>query len=257
MPRSIWNGTVSVGLVSVPISLHSATESKTVHFREVHEKDGAPIEHRRVCSKEDKEVPYTEVVKGFEIRKGEYAVLTKEEVAAAAGERTKVIDVEEFVDASKIDPVYFDKAYHLGARDGGEQAYRLLHDAMEQCGRAGIGRFVFHNREYLVAIRPVDGVLAMHTLRFADEVVEPDEIDVPEPAKKPSKREVDMAAALVDSLHEPFKPEKYEDTHRKAVLKLVEQKARGKKIEVPEPEQPEPADDLMKALAASLEGGKK
>jgi DNA end-binding protein Ku len=256
MPRSIWNGTVSVGLVSVPISLHSATESRTISFREVHEKDAAPIEHRRVCSKEDKEVPYKEIVKGFEIRKGEYAVLTKEEVAAAAGEKTKVIDVEEFVDAHEIDPVHYDKAYHLGAREGGEKAYRLLHDAMEHCGRAGIGRFVFHNREYLVAIRPLDGVLAMHTMRFADELVAPDDVDVPEPSKAPSKREIDMAAALVESLHEPFKPEKYEDTHRKAVLKVIEQKAKGKEIEVPEPEEIEPADDLLAALEASLKGGK-
>lgn len=254
MPRSIWNGTIAFGLVNVPIKLHSATESRTVHFRQVHVKDGARIEHRRVCSEEDREVPYEEIAKGFEVRNGEYVLLTKEEVTAAAGERTKVIDVGEFVDAADIDPVFFEKTYHLGAREGAEDAYRLLHEALEQTGRAGIGRFTFHNREYLVAIRPLDGVLAMHTMRFADEIVPLDDLDVPEPQKKPSKREVDMAASLVESLHEPFKPEKYEDTHREAVLELVAAKAEGKEIAPSDEDEPEPSDDLMKALEASLKG---
>lgn len=254
MPRSIWNGTITFGLINVPIKLHSATESKTVHFREVHAKDGARLEHRRICSQEDEEVPYDQVAKGYEVAEGEYVLLDKDEVAAAAGERTKVIDVSEFVQTAEIDPSYFAKTYHLGAREGAEDAYRLLHDALERTGRAGIGRFTFHNREHLVAIRPLDGVLAMHTMRFCDEVVDVGDLDVPEPQKAPSKREVDMAAALVDSLHEPFEPEKYEDTHRQAVLDLVAQKARGETITEPDVEEPEPADDLMKALEASLQG---
>jgi DNA end-binding protein Ku len=256
MPRSIWNGTITFGLVNVPIKLHSATESRTVHFREVHATDGAPLQHKRVCSEEDEEVPYEEIAKGYEVRSGEFVLLSKDEVAAAAGERSKVIDVGEFVEAGDIDPVYFEKTYYLGAREGAEEAYRLLHAALEQTGRAGIGRFTFHNREYLVAIRPLDGVLALHTMRFADEVVELADLEVSEPQKAPSKREVDMAASLVDSLHEPFKPEKQEDTHRAAVLEVVRRKAAGEEISAPEEEDLEPADDLMKALEASLKGAK-
>lgn len=251
-PRSIWNGTISVGLVNVPVKVHSATESRTVSFKEVHAADGAPIEHHRFCAEEDAEVPYEEIAKGYEVRSGEYVLLSQDEIKAAAGEATKVIDVEELVDLGEIDPVFFDKNYHLGARDGGADAYRLLHAALKHCDRAAIGRWTFHNREYLVAVRARDGVLAMHTLRFADEIVDAEEIDVADPDKAPAKREVEMAAALVESLYEEFDPSRYEDTHRKAVLRIVDQKAKGQEIEVEPEEDDGPSDDLMKALEASL-----
>src|ERR671927_1067736 len=205
--RSIWNGTVAFGLMSVPVKLHTATESKTVHFREVHLDDGAKIEHRRFCSKEDKEGPYKQVVKGYELSQDEYVVLEKDEIAAAAGDGAHRIDVEHFVDAADIDPVFFEKTYYLGAGKDGAQPYRVLLDALEQTGRAGIGRFTFHDREYLVAIRARDDVLVLHTLRFADELVAGGDIDVAEPSKGPGKREVEMARKLVDTLHERFKPE--------------------------------------------------
>src|SRR5919202_3822937 len=217
MPRSIWNGTIAFGLMTVPVKLHPATESKTVHFREVHLDDGAPIEHRRFCSKEDEEVPYKEVVKGFEVSEDKYVVVDKDEIAAAAGDRAHRIDVEHFVDAAEIDPVFYAKTYYLGSGDDGAQPYRLLHDALEQTGRAGIGRFTFHDREYLTAVRARDGVLVLHTLRFADEPVPGRDIDVAEPSRGPGKREVDMAARLIDTLHERFRPERYEDEYRAAV----------------------------------------
>jgi DNA end-binding protein Ku len=251
-PRSIWNGTIAFGLVSVPVKLYSATESKTVHFKEVHEADGAGIEHRRFCSKEDKEVPYEEVVKGFEVAAGEYVVVDKEEIAAAAGPRSRIIDVEGFVDAGEIDPVFYERAYYAGPGKDGEDAYRLLHDALERTGRAGLGRFVFHNREYLVAIRTVGNVLAVHTMRFADELVDPGDVDYEAPDRAPSKQEIEMAERLLDSLARDFDPSDYKDEHRKAVLSLIERKAKGEKIEPPEEEVPEQPEDLVAALEASL-----
>jgi DNA end-binding protein Ku len=251
-PRSIWNGTITFGLVNVPIKLYSAVESKTVHFSEVHAKDGAQIEHRRVCSKEDREVDYDEVVKGYETSPGRYVVLEKDEVKAAAGDRGKVVHLTEFVEAAEIDPVFFEKTYYVGSRDA-EDAYRLLHEALRRSGRAGLGRFTFHDREYLVAVRALDEVIAMHTLRFHDEVVSPNELDVPSGGRGPSRKEIQMAGKLVESLDEDFRPERYEDTYRESVLGLIKQKAAGREIDLVAQEEPE-HDDLSAALEASLAG---
>jgi DNA end-binding protein Ku len=257
MARSIWNGTIAFGLMTVPVKLHTATESKTVHFHEVHIDDGARIEHRRFCSKEDEEVPYKQVVKGFEIAEDEYVVLDREEIAAAAGDHGKRIDVEHFVDAGDIDPVFFDRTYWLGAGKEGGEAYRVLHDALARTGRAGIGRFTFHDREYLVAVRALDDVLVLHTLRFADEIVSGEDVDVAEPSRAPAKREVDMAARLIDSLHERFDAEAYEDEYRRAVLDVVARKAKGEEIRPEDADEPDDQGDLMAALQASLDGGRK
>jgi DNA end-binding protein Ku len=255
MPKSIWNGTISFGLAHVPIKLYSATENKTVSFREVHLSDGAPIEHRRLCSEEGKEVPYKEVVKGYEVAEDEYVVLEKDEVKAAAGARGKVIEIEDFVPGDDIDPIFVEKTYYVGCRDDGE-AYKVLQAALEQTGRVGIGRFTFHDREYLAAVRPLDGVLALHTLRFHDEIVEAGDLEVTIPRKGPSSQEAKMAEQLVDSLHEEFDPTDYEDTYREAVLDLIDRKAKGKKIERVEFEEREETDDLAAALKASLKGRK-
>jgi DNA end-binding protein Ku len=255
-PRSIWNGTITFGLVNVPIKLYTATESKTVHFNEVHVRDGARIEHRRICSKQDKEVDYDEVVKGYEVSEDTYVVLEKEEIKAAAGDRGKVVHLSEFVDAGEIDPVFFEKTYYAGSREA-EDAYRLLYDALRRTGRAGIGRFTFHDREYLVAVRALDEVIALHTLRFHDEVVDPDDLEIDLGRGKPSRREVEMAGKLVDSLEEDFKPERYEDTYREAVVDLINRKAAGKKIDLVEQEEPEHGEDLAAALQASLGDGRR
>ena len=253
MPRSIWNGTISVGLAHVPIKLYSATESKTVSFHEVHLKDGARLEHKRICSKEDKEVPYKEVVKGFEVGSDEFVVLEKDEVAAAAGARGKVIEIEEFVPDEEIDPVFYEKTYYVGPRDD-DEAYRVFLAALEQTARVGIGRFTFHNREYLAAVRALDDVLALHTMRFHDEIVRGDELDVDTPGKGASKQEVEMASQLVDSLHREFDPSEYDDSYREAVLELISRKAKGEEIEAQADEPEEETDDLMAALQASLKG---
>ncbi len=256
MPRSIWNGTITFGLLAVPIKVHSATEDKSVHFHQVHDKDGARIRQKRVCSKEGKEVPYKEVAKGYEVREGEYVMLSQDEIDAAAGERSKLIELEEFVCSAHIDPVLYNRTYYLGAGDGGEDAYRLLHDALERSERAGLGRWVFHNREYLAAVRPVNGALGLHTVRFADELVDPGELEVPEPGRAPTKREVEMAGQLVESLHGSFKPAAFKDAYRERVLEMIKRKAKGEQIELPEDEEPEESDDLAAALEASL-GGKR
>jgi DNA end-binding protein Ku len=249
--RSIWNGTVAFGLVNVPIKLYSATDNKTVSFREVHARDGAKVEHRRICSKEDKEVPYEEVVKGYEVSQDTFVVLEKDEVKAAAGDRGKVVELDEFVDAAAIDPVFHDRTYYAGAGDEPE-AYRLLHEALRRSGRAGIGRFTFHDREYLVALRAYDKeVLALHTLRFADEVVGADELEIEQKGRKPAPKEIQMARKLVESLHTDFDPSEYEDTYREAVLDLIKRKAKGEEIDLVAEEEPE-HDDLHAALEASL-----
>jgi DNA end-binding protein Ku len=255
MPRSIWNGTIAFGAVAVPIKLYSAVETKTVHFREVHLADGAPIQHRTFCSKEDDEVPRDEIVKGFEIRSGRYVVVDKEEIDAAAGTRSRIIDVEHFVGFHEIDPVFYDKSYFVGARDEGADAYRLLHDALERTERAAIGRFTFHNREYLAAIRPYDDVLALHTMRVADELVAPGDLDVPKASRKPDARQVAMAQRLIESLHEPFRPGNLHDEYRETVLAAIRRKAKGGEIAAPEEPPREEPDDLMAALEASLGKG--
>jgi DNA end-binding protein Ku len=251
-PRSLWNGTIAFGLVTVPVKVFAATESKTVHFHEVHVTDGSRIEHRRICPSDDKEVDYDHIVKGFEVRKGEWVELTDDEIAAAAGPQTRLLDVDHFVPAAEIDPVFYDRTYYLGAGDDGEDAYALLLTALERSERAGVGRWVFHNRQRTVIIRPLDGMLALHTMRFADDLVDPGDLDLPRVNRKPSKKEIDMAAKLVDGLHTKFQPSKYSDQHRKAVEKLIARKAQGKEIEPPDEPDEEPSDDLMAALEASL-----
>jgi DNA end-binding protein Ku len=252
MPRSIWNGTITFGLVVVPIKVYTATESHTVHFREVHAKDGSKIEHRRICSKDGKEVDYKDIVKGYEVAKGKFVELTDDEIAAAAGSQSKRLEVDHFVPAEDIDPDFYERTYYLGAGDKGKDAYALLQAALERAGRAGVGHWVFHNRERTVVVRPHGDVLALHTMRFADDLVSPKDLELGRVRRKPSAKEIKMASSLVEGLHTKFDPSEYEDTYRKDVLKLIKRKAEGKNIEAPEDVEPEPADDLLAALEASL-----
>jgi DNA end-binding protein Ku len=251
MARSIWNGTITFGLVAVPIKVHSAVEDTGIRFHQVHAKDGARVKQVRICSKDGKEVPYKQVAKGYEVRAGEYVMLDQEEIDAAAGEHSKVIVLDEFVGAGEIDPVYYDRSYYLGAGKDGQDAYRLLHDALERSERVGIGRWVFHNREYLAAVRPLERVLALHTIRFQAELIDADSLDIPTPSRKPNRRELEMAGKLVDSLHARFDPSSFHDTYRDRVLDLIKAKARGEEPDLPAPPKPEESQDLMAALEAS------
>jgi DNA end-binding protein Ku len=250
--RSIWNGTIAFAGVFVPVKVHSATEDKTVHFHEVHVDDGARIEHKRICPKEDKEVPYKEIVKGYEVSEGKFVVLEKEELDAAAGAQGRLVEIEEFVCAADIDPVMFDKTYYLGAQDSGKDAYRLLFEALGKTDRVGIGRWVFHNREYLVAVRALDDVLALHTMRFADELVPVKDLEVPSPSRKPSKRELDMAGQLVSSLQASFDASAFEDEYRERLLEYIKAKSKGKVESLPKRTEARDPEDLMAALEASL-----
>jgi DNA end-binding protein Ku len=254
MARSLWNGTVAFAMVRVPVKLYAATESKAVRFHERHASDGAAIRHRRVCVKEDREVPYGEIVKGFEVSPGSYVVLSKEEIAAADGQAARTIAVEHFVPQDEIDPLYYDHAYYLGPGKRGNEPYRVLHAALRRSRRVGIGRFVFHNKAQVVAVRAHEDVIALHAMRFADEIVAPTKLEIKAPQAAPTKRELEMAKALVGQLGSRFQPRRYRDTYREALLQLIERKAQGETVESPEAE-PATADDaLLDALQESLAG---
>jgi DNA end-binding protein Ku len=255
MPRSLWNGTIAFGLVRVPVKLHSATESKKIAFRERHATDGGTIEHRRVCVKEGKEVPYSELVKGYEVASGKYVVLSKEELAVADGPEARVVEIEHFVSVGEIDPVYYERAYYLSPGKFGKESYRLLHAALKRSDRVGIGRFVFHNKAHLVAVRALEDAIGMHTMRFADELVAEEEVEMGEATPKaPTKLEVDTAELLISQLDSSFEPESYEDTYREALMGVIESKARGEAIEAPDGQPQTREGDLLVALEASLKG---
>ena len=256
MARAIWSGTISFGLLNVPVRMFSAVARRSIGLREIRESDSARIKHRRFAEGTDEEVPYENIVKAYELSPGQYVPLSKDEMAALAPEKTRAIDVQDFVDIEEIDPMYFDSPYYLGPADGAEKAYSLLASAMESSGKAAIARFVFRNKEHLSAIRASDGVLTLTTMRFHDEVVPPSELDDALPDKKPkvAKKEQQMAEQLIDSLSTEFEPNQYRDEYREQLLALIEQKAEGKEIVAPEAEAPKEtkAPDLMAALEQSI-----
>jgi DNA end-binding protein Ku len=257
MPRSLWTGSLSFGLVNVPVALLSGVVDTDLHFRQLHAKDHTPVEIHRFCADEDAEVPYDEIANGYDNDDDDLIVLTDAELAAAAPRKTRTIDIEAFVDVEDVDPIFFDHPYVLmpaGDSEGTLRAYRLLTEVMSRTERAALGRFVLRTKEYLVLIRERDDRLTLTTLRFHDEV-RPTK-DVPKPTKKdkPAKKEVDQAVALIEALACPWDPSRYEDTFQKRLKKIVREKAKGKTIEVPEAEpQPSPVPDLMAALEKTLE----
>jgi DNA end-binding protein Ku len=238
------------------VKLYSAVSRKQVSFRELRQSDGSRIRHKRVAESDGEEVPYEEIVKGYEIGPEQYVVMTREELEELDPKKTRAIEIQDFVDLDAIDPVYFDHPYYLGPDKGSERAYALLAKAMADRGKVAIARFVLRNREHLSAIRSDGKVLAMATMRFADEVVKADELDgvIPEDVEPPKKREVDMAGALIDQLTSDFTPDSYRDEYREELLELIESKARGEKIVESVSEEPKPtkAPDLMAALEESL-----
>ena len=255
MPRSIWSGAISFGLVNVPVKLYSAVSRKTVRFNQLNKETGNRIQQKRVDPETGEEVSYDDIVKGYELTKDRYVVITPEEFDALDPERTRTIDIEDFVDLEEIDPVYYDHPYYLVPDKGAAKAYGLLLGAMEQAGKVAIARVVIRSKEQLVAIRPSGDVLLMETMLFHDEVVPSDDIeDLPEGKElKASDRELKMAQQLIDSLSSEFDPARYHDEYREKVLELIERKASGEEIAV-QPEAPQPArvPDLMAALEASL-----
>jgi DNA end-binding protein Ku len=257
MARAIWTGSISFGLLNVPVRLYSAVARRGIALREIRESDGARIRHRRVAEGTDEEVPYEEIVKAFEIAPERYVALSKDELASLDPQKSRAIEVQDFVELGEIDPIYFDSPYYLGPAEGAERAYSLLARAMEGSGKVAIARFVFRNKEHLAAIRPADGVLTLTTMRFADEVVPPSELEdaLPTETPKVAKREVEMAEKLIDSLTRSFDPTAYRDEHREELLALIERKAEGKelvKAPVGEERKATRGPDLMAALEESI-----
>jgi DNA end-binding protein Ku len=256
MARAIWSGTISFGLLNVPVKLYSAVSRKTIRFNELRESDGARVRHKRVAEGTDDEVSYDEIVKGYELTKDRYVTFTRDELAELDPAKTRTIEIQDFVDIGDIDPIYFESPYYLGPAEGAEKAYSLLAKAMESSGKAAIARFVLRNREHLAAIRASSGVLTMTTMRFADEVVSPEELDdvLPQEAPKAQKKEVEMAQKLIDSLTADFDPSQYRDEYREELLSMIERKAEGKELVTAANEEPEPtkAPDLMAALEQSI-----
>lgn len=257
MPRAIWSGALSFGLVNVPVKVVTAVSQKEVRFNQIHGKDGGRVEMLRHCTAGDHEVPYDEIVKGFKIGGDEYVTLTKEELAQLSPEKGETIDIQDFVDISEVDPIYFEKPYYLIADKGGAKAYRLLHDAMEKSGRVAIARVVMRSREHLVLVRPLNKALTMTLMNYHDEIIDAGSLEgVPEAVKVPQK-ELDMAEKLIDALTTKFDPEKYTDVYREQVLALIEAKAEGKEIIAPPVAKAPRTKDLVDALQASLDAAKK
>jgi DNA end-binding protein Ku len=257
MARSLWTGSISFGLVNVPVALFSAVRDLDVHFRQLHEKDGSPIETRRFCSEEDKEVPFEAVAHGYEEDGKKQVVLTDEDLAAAAPRKTRTIDIEAFVDLEDVDPMYFDHPYFLapvGDAEGNLRAYRLLVKVLASTERAALGRFVLRSKEYLVLVRVRDDRLALTTLLFHDEVRPTKGIDTG--GRKPAKAQLDATVKLVEALAVDWDPESYEDHYRERLLEVIERKRKGRKIVAPESSsagRDGPPPDIMEALKASLD----
>jgi len=260
MPRAIWSGAISFGLVNIPVKLYSAVSRKTVRFHQIDAESGQRIRQQRVNPETGEEVPYEQIVKGYEISPDQYVTISNEELEALEPQKTRTIDIEEFVDLEQIDPIHYDHPYYLAPDKGAGKAYKLLLDAMEQADKVGIARVVIRSKENLVALRAYNGALTMETMLFPDEVVDPssiEELAAADGKTKTTKRELDMAKQLIESLSGDFDPTGYTDEYRERVLELIERKAAGETItvEAPEPERKE-VPDLMAALEQSIAASK-
>jgi DNA end-binding protein Ku len=251
MPRSIWSGSISFGLVNVPVRLYSAIQEHKLQFHFVHEKDSSPIGYQKICKKEDKPVPDNEIVKAFEFEKGEYVFMEEEDFAAAKVEGYKSIDIVDFVPYEDIDPIFFAKTYYLGPDRGAEKVYSLLVKAMEDSELAAIAKFVMRDQQHLGALRIRDGVITLEQLYFVDEIRPVDEIKASK--ARVSREELQMAERLIESWTTEWKPEKYKDTYRDELCAIIKAKRKGQEVHAaPELEEEESAD-LMTALRESIE----
>jgi DNA end-binding protein Ku len=255
VPRAIWSGSVTFGLVNVPVRMLSAIDEKKLHFHYVHAPDSSRIGYEKVCKAEGKPVPEDEIVKAFEYEKGEYVYMTDADFEAAAAESTRTIDISDFVPAEDIDPIFFERTYYLAPQEGAEKVYALLVEAMERSGLVAIAKYVMRDRQNLGALRVRDGVIALERMYFADEIrpaseVAPDDVTVDD-------RELEMAGQLIESFTGEFDPSRYEDTYRDALCEIIRAKRKGEEVHVPEREEAEePAPDLLSALRASVEAAR-
>jgi DNA end-binding protein Ku len=257
MARPLWSGSLSFGLVNVPVQLFSAARDLDFHFHQLHEKDKQRIEQRRYCKEEDIEVGWEEIAHSYDLD-GKQVIVTDEELGSVEPRKTRTIEIESFADLADVDPIYFDHPYFLapaGEADGTIRAYRLLVSVMEKAEKVAIGRFVMRTKEYLTAVRARDGALALTTMRFADEVRPTS--PVPTGGKKPTKKQIDNAVAVIEELSTDWDPESYTDCYRERLRKVIDSKRKRRKIQVPEAEpEPKPVADLMEALEQTLENVK-
>lgn len=254
-PRAIWSGTISFGLVAIPVRMYSAIEEHKVHFHYLHRKDDSPIGYQKYCKKEEKPVADDEVGKAFEISKGEYVYVEDEDLGEIEVDGNKTMELTDFVDVEEIDPIYFEKTYHLGPQDGAEKVYSLLAKAMEDTGLAGIGMYVMRDKQHLGCLRVRDGVLTLEKMFFADEIRKVEGIKPKRAAV--SKEELEMAEALIERLTGKFKPEKYKDTYTNELKKLIKAKQRGQEVHTaPKTADEEEPVDLLEALRQSMKASK-
>jgi DNA end-binding protein Ku len=262
MTRAIWKGSISFGLVNIPIGLYTATRKEDLKFRLLRKSDLSPVNYKRVAEKDGKEVPWDQIVKGYEYEKGKYVVLKEEDFQRVDLEATQTVDILDFVDLDEIDPIYFYKPYYLEPQKGGDKAYVLLRDSLKQKKKVGIAKVVIKTREYLAGVKPENNALVLELMHFADELVDAGKLNLPKKAEV-GKRELNMATALIDSMSAKWEPEKYKDDYREALMDVIEEKveAGGKEIEGKPKKAPKPTKviDLVKVLQQSLEqsGGKK
>ena len=260
--RAIWKGSISFGLVNIPIAVYPATKKEELRFRLLRQKDLSPVNYKRVAEKDGKEVPWDEIVKGYEYEKGKYVVLKDEDFQRVDLEATQTVDIQDFVEVDEIDPIFFYKPYYLEPQKGGDKAYVLLRDALESSKKVGIAKVVIKTRQYLAGVKPEDDVLILELMHFAEELADPARLRVPKKLE-PGKREMEMAKALIDSMSAKWNPEKYHDDYREALMEVIEEKveAGGKEIEEKPKAKPKPTKviDLVSVLQQSLEqsGGAK
>jgi DNA end-binding protein Ku len=253
MARAIWKGSISFGLVNVPVSMYAAVSEQDLHFHMIHTKDESPIGYQKVCKREDKPVPDGQIARAYELEDGSYVVMEDSDFEAAKADGYHAITVLDFVDRTHIDPIYFERTFYLGPQDDGaaSHVYQLLAEAMEQSGLSAICSYIFHNREHLGCLRVRDGVLLLEKMYFADEIRDPGDAR-PGRRQKLSRDELETARRLIDAMTRKFNPKKYEDSYRASLMKVIKRKAKGEKITVPKPEQPTEVPDLLEALQASL-----
>jgi DNA end-binding protein Ku len=262
MARAIWKGGISFGLVNIPIALYPATRREELKFRLLRKSDLSPVNYKRVAEKDGKEVPWDQIVKGYEYEKGKYVILQDEDFQRVDLEATQTVDIQDFVEQEEIDPIFFYKPYYLEPQKGGDKAYALLRDALKDSGKVGIAKVVIKTREYLAGVKPEDGVLVLELMHFADELADPGKLHVPKKTEV-GKREMNMAKSLIDSMSSKWNPEKYKDDYREALMEVIEEKveAGGKEIEEKPKKAPRPTKviDLVSVLRKSLEqtGAKK
>jgi DNA end-binding protein Ku len=262
MARAIWKGSISFGLVNSPIALYPATRREEFKFRLLRKSDLSPVNYKRVAEKDGKEVPWDQIVKGYEYEKGKYVVLKDEDFERVDLEATQTVDIQDFVDVDEIDPMYFYKPYYLEPQKGGDKAYALLRDALKESNKVGIAKVVIKTRQYLAGVKPEDGALVLELMHFADELADTGKLHVPKKVEV-GKREMNMAKSLIDSMSAKWNPEKYHDDYREALMEVIEEKveAGGKEIEEKPKTAPKPTKviDLVSVLQKSLEqtGGAK